>query len=100
MTPVGPTSRMTCATWSFSARSSHTSETTVISSPRVRNCTDRRGTSIASHHRTRGGAPALPEPRVHAHVHPVLPELPALRCALTHPGREVDHAVAVQDGLE
>jgi hypothetical protein len=53
-TTVGPTERMTSAISSVSARSWQTSETIVISSPTVVNCSDRAGMSIASHHRTCG----------------------------------------------
>jgi hypothetical protein len=53
-TTVGPTARMTSASSSLTARSWHTSETIVISSPTVTKCSDRGGISIASHHRTCG----------------------------------------------
>src|SRR5262245_57557657 len=53
-TTVGPTDRMTSAISSVTARSWQTSDTMLISSPTDTNCSDRAGTSIASHHRTCG----------------------------------------------
>jgi hypothetical protein len=53
-TIIGPTARMTLATSSDWARSSHTSEASVTPLPRSTNWTDRRGTSIASHQRMCG----------------------------------------------
>ena len=50
-TIVGPMDRMSSATSSFCARSSHTNETIVMPSPTSTTWTDRRGTSIASHQR-------------------------------------------------
>jgi hypothetical protein len=51
---VGPTARSISATSLRRARSSHTTATKVMPSPGSTNCTERRGTVIASHHCTEG----------------------------------------------